>query len=197
MDLGSRYIKIDDTNHQLHDLPRPTLHPSSPKTWSHRSVPIQRQHDVSADYSARLSRPTSHLIFVNLSSLVLQSLPVHTTLSHSSFIYTHIWSFLFGAHSASFDPSFNMGQATQELLIPFLGALQASIAVLLTIFVGVIASQFQLIGASASKEISKVAVRLFLPALLIVNVGSQLHADTVSVLGVDCYQLPCRLSWTT
>ncbi|KAM0723181.1 hypothetical protein Q7P37_001381 [Cladosporium fusiforme] len=71
-----------------------------------------------------------------------------------------------------------MGQATQELLIPFLGALQASIAVLLTIFVGVIASQFQLIGANSSKEISKVAVRLFLPALLIVNVGSQLHADT-------------------
>ncbi|KAL1587011.1 hypothetical protein WHR41_04109 [Cladosporium halotolerans] len=71
-----------------------------------------------------------------------------------------------------------MGQATQELLIPFLGALQASVAVLLTIFAGVLASQFQLIGADSSKEISKVAVRLFLPALLIVNVGSQLHADT-------------------
>ncbi|GAB7325127.1 hypothetical protein MBLNU13_g09210t1 [Cladosporium sp. NU13] len=71
-----------------------------------------------------------------------------------------------------------MGQATEELLIPFLGALQASIAVLLTIFVGVIASQFQLIGIDSSKEISKVAVRLFLPALLIVNVGSQLHSDT-------------------
>lgn len=72
-----------------------------------------------------------------------------------------------------------MGQATEELLIPFLGALQASIAVLLTIFAGVIASQFQLIGVDSSKEISKVAVRLFLPALLIVNVGSQLHSDTV------------------
>lgn len=74
-----------------------------------------------------------------------------------------------------------MGQATQELLIPFLGALQASVAVLLTIFVGVISSQFQLISADASKQISKVAVRLFLPALLIVNVGSQLNADTVSL----------------
>lgn len=72
-----------------------------------------------------------------------------------------------------------MGRATQELLIPFLGALQASVAVLLTISVGVIASQFQLIGIDSSKEISKVAVRLFLPALLIVNVGSQLHSDTV------------------
>ena len=74
-----------------------------------------------------------------------------------------------------------MGQATEELLIPFLGALQASIAVLLTIFVGVIASQFQLIGVDSSKEISKVAVRLFLPALLIVNVGGQLHSDTVCI----------------
>ena len=74
-----------------------------------------------------------------------------------------------------------MGQATEELLIPFLGALQASIAVLLTIFVGVIASQFQLIGVDSSKEISKVAVRLFLPALLIVNVGGQLRSDTVCI----------------
>lgn len=74
-----------------------------------------------------------------------------------------------------------MGQATEELLIPFLGALQASVAVLLTIFVGVIATQFQLIGVDSSKEISKVAVRLFLPALLIVNVGGQLHSDTVCI----------------
>jgi len=78
-----------------------------------------------------------------------------------------------------------MGQATQELLIPFLGALQASVAVLLTILVGVIASQFQLIGIDSSKEISKVAVRLFLPALLIVNVGSQLHSDTVCFCSND------------
>ena len=78
-----------------------------------------------------------------------------------------------------------MGQATEELLIPFLGALQASVAVLLTIFVGVIASQFQLIGVDSSKEISKVAVRLFLPALLIVNVGSQLHSDTVCIF-INC-----------
>jgi hypothetical protein len=83
-----------------------------------------------------------------------------------------------------------MGQATQELLIPFLGALQASVAVLLTILVGVIASQFQLIGIDSSKEISKVAVRLFLPALLIVNVGSQLHSDTVC----SCSKNDCSLS---
>jgi len=66
-----------------------------------------------------------------------------------------------------------------DIVVPFLGALQASVAVLLTIAAGVIASQFQLIGETSSKEISKVAVRLFLPALLIVNVGEQLHAYTV------------------
>jgi predicted permease len=85
-----------------------------------------------------------------------------------------------------------MGQATQELLIPFLGALQASVAVLLTILVGVIASQFQLIGIDSSKEISKVAVRLFLPALLIVNVGSQLHSDTVCFCQEDLYHASRR-----
>jgi predicted permease len=83
-----------------------------------------------------------------------------------------------------------MGQATEELLIPFLGALQASVAVLLTIFVGVIASQFQLIGVDSSKEISKVAVRLFLPALLIVNVGSQLHSDTVCIMNTFIIACP-------
>ncbi|OQO12266.1 hypothetical protein B0A48_02907 [Cryoendolithus antarcticus] len=71
-----------------------------------------------------------------------------------------------------------MVQDASELIVPFLGALQASVAVLLTIFAGVVASQFQLIGETSSKEISKVCVRLFLPALLIVNVGSELHLDT-------------------
>lgn len=75
-----------------------------------------------------------------------------------------------------------MGSDASELIVPFLGALQASVAVLLTIFTGVLASQFQLIGEKSSKEISKVCVRLFLPALLIVNVGSQLHFETVGVV---------------
>lgn len=70
----------------------------------------------------------------------------------------------------------------QEILVPFLGALQASIAVLLTIFAGVIAAQFDLLTVSSAKEISKLCVKLFLPALLIVNVGSQLHLDTVGGL---------------
>jgi hypothetical protein len=65
-----------------------------------------------------------------------------------------------------------------EYLVPFLGALQASIAVLLTISVGVIAAQFRLLTESASKEISQVGINIFLPALLITNIGSQISLDT-------------------
>jgi len=67
----------------------------------------------------------------------------------------------------------------ESIIVPFLGALQASIAVLLTIAVGVIAAQFNLLSEKSSKDISKFCVRLALPALLIVNVGSQLHLSTV------------------
>ncbi|KAI9874853.1 MAG: hypothetical protein M1830_009202, partial [Pleopsidium flavum] len=68
--------------------------------------------------------------------------------------------------------------ASESLVTSFLGALQASLAVLLTIGYGVIAAQFDLLKGSSAKDISKVCVRLFLPALLITNVGSQLHLDT-------------------
>ncbi|KAI9795688.1 MAG: hypothetical protein M1835_005364 [Candelina submexicana] len=61
----------------------------------------------------------------------------------------------------------------------FLGSLQASLAVLLTIGYGVIASQFNILQESSAKDISKLCIRLFLPALLVSNVGSQLHHDTV------------------
>jgi predicted permease len=64
------------------------------------------------------------------------------------------------------------------LLPSFLGALQASLAVLLTISYGAVASRFNLLKESSSRDISKTCVRLFLPALLITNVGSELHADT-------------------
>jgi hypothetical protein len=64
------------------------------------------------------------------------------------------------------------------LLPSFLGALQASVAVLLTISFGAVASRFNLLKESSSRDISKTCVRLFLPALLITNVGSELHADT-------------------
>ncbi|KAK5120999.1 hypothetical protein LTR85_005783 [Meristemomyces frigidus] len=72
-----------------------------------------------------------------------------------------------------------MGEEAESFIVPFLGALQASIAVLLTIFVGVLAAQFNLLSEPSSKEISKFCVRMSLPALLIVNVGQQLHAETI------------------
>ncbi|RAL65249.1 hypothetical protein DID88_001355 [Monilinia fructigena] len=60
----------------------------------------------------------------------------------------------------------------------FLGALQASLTVLLTISYGVVASRFNLLKVPSTRDISKVAVRLFLPALLITSVGEELRADT-------------------
>jgi len=65
------------------------------------------------------------------------------------------------------------------ILPSFLGALQASLSVLLTISYGAIASRYNLLKESSSRDISKTCVRLFLPALLITNVGKELHADTV------------------
>jgi len=64
------------------------------------------------------------------------------------------------------------------VLPSFLGALQASLAVLLTISYGAVASRFILLKESSSRDISKTCVRLFLLALLITNVGAELHADT-------------------
>ncbi|OJD38594.1 membrane transporter [Diplodia corticola] len=65
-----------------------------------------------------------------------------------------------------------------SILTVFLAALQASVAVLLTIFYGAVAGNFNLISESSAKDISKTCVRLFLPALLIHNVGSQLSLDS-------------------
>lgn len=79
---------------------------------------------------------------------------------------------------------------SSELLEPFLGALQASFAVILTIAVGVLAAQFNLLSEPASKEISKFCVRLCLPALLIVNVGSQLKLETVRPSSINLFRHP-------
>ena len=65
-----------------------------------------------------------------------------------------------------------------ELLTSFLGAIQASLSVLLVISYGVIAAQFDILKGDSTKQISTLCVRMFLPALLITNVGSQLHAGT-------------------
>jgi predicted permease len=67
-----------------------------------------------------------------------------------------------------------MIMASNGLLPSFLGALQASLSVLLVIFYGVVAAQFKLLDGPTGKTISKVCVKMFLPALLITNLGSEL-----------------------
>jgi len=73
------------------------------------------------------------------------------------------------------------------LLASFLGALQASVSVLLTIVYGGIAASLGFLSESSAKDISQVCVNMFLPALLVYSVGSELNFETslryVPVLG--------------
>ncbi|KAI6381358.1 hypothetical protein MCOR25_001289 [Pyricularia grisea] len=61
----------------------------------------------------------------------------------------------------------------------FIGAIQASLSVLLTISYGVIASQFKLLNSDAGRQVSKACVKIFLPALLMTKLGAQLSIDVV------------------
>ncbi|KAJ5731624.1 uncharacterized protein N7483_006132 [Penicillium malachiteum] len=67
----------------------------------------------------------------------------------------------------------------QDLVAPFLGALQACVSVLLTMSYGIAARRLGLIHDAAINDMSGLAVKLFLPALIIVNLGEQLHWGTV------------------
>ncbi|KAK4445503.1 auxin efflux carrier [Podospora aff. communis PSN243] len=67
-----------------------------------------------------------------------------------------------------------------ELVTAFLAALQASGSVLLTIFYGLIAGQYGFLDSHAAKRMSQLGVSMLLPALLITNLGSQLHLDTAA-----------------
>lgn len=71
-----------------------------------------------------------------------------------------------------------MGLSSSELVVPFLGALQASFSVLLTIFFGVLTGQYGLLSPNSAKEVSRTCVRMFLPALLIYKIGSELNQET-------------------
>ncbi|KZF26271.1 hypothetical protein L228DRAFT_279503 [Xylona heveae TC161] len=68
--------------------------------------------------------------------------------------------------------------ADDGLLSSFLGALQASLSVILTILFGVIAAQFDLLNEKSTKQVSRLCVKLLLPCLLIAKVGSELHLST-------------------
>jgi predicted permease len=69
--------------------------------------------------------------------------------------------------------------APAGLLSSFLAAIQASLSVLLVIFYGILAARFKLLDSSSGKAISKVCVKMFLPALLLTKIGSELHLGSV------------------
>jgi auxin efflux carrier family protein len=73
---------------------------------------------------------------------------------------------------------------TGGLLNSLLAAIQASISVLLVIFYGVIAAKLKLLDGATGKIISKISVRMFLPALLFTKIGSQLHAGSAHQYGI-------------
>ena len=81
-----------------------------------------------------------------------------------------------------------MEEKNFDLLTPLLGALQASVSVLLTICYGVIARRLKLVNEEPVNEMSGISVKIFLPALLIVNLGSNLHLENalnyIPVLGM-------------
>lgn len=89
-----------------------------------------------------------------------------------------------------------MAGGAAEIFVPFLGALQASVSVLLTMIYGLAAAHFGLLEPVAARQISRTSVKMFLPALLIYNLGSQLHVDTiwryVPILGEFPEQQPPR-----
>lgn len=74
--------------------------------------------------------------------------------------------------------------APTGLVESFLGAIQASLSVLLVISYGGIAAWLNLLDGKNTKAISKICVRMFLPALLIVKIGSELHAESASRYGI-------------
>jgi auxin efflux carrier family protein len=64
------------------------------------------------------------------------------------------------------------------LLESFLAAIQASLSVLLVVSYGGIAAWLGMLDHTNTKAISKISVRMFLPALLITKIGSELHAGS-------------------
>ncbi|KAK1758944.1 auxin efflux carrier [Echria macrotheca] len=75
-----------------------------------------------------------------------------------------------------------------------IAAVQASLSVLLVIFYGGIAGWMGLLDHSSTKAISKIAVRMFLPALLVTKIGSELHSGSaIRYLIVFIWAILCHL----
>ena len=61
-----------------------------------------------------------------------------------------------------------------------LGAFQASFLMLLTLGYGVFAARWGIMSSGSAKDVSRLCVNLFLPALLITNVGSEANPHNVA-----------------
>lgn len=84
--------------------------------------------------------------------------------------------------------------ASTGLVESFVAAIQASLSVLLVIFYGGIAAWLGLLSPTNTKAISKVCVRLFLPALLFTKIGSELHSGSAHrYVVVLVWALVCHL----
>jgi predicted permease len=66
------------------------------------------------------------------------------------------------------------------LLSSFVAAIQASLSVLLVISYGGLAAKLGLLNSQHGKAISKICVKIFLPALLLVQIGSELHLGSAN-----------------
>jgi len=75
------------------------------------------------------------------------------------------------------------------LIVSFIGALQASLSVLLTLAYGLIAARYRLLKESSAKDVSKLCVNMFLPMLIVTNVGSQIDLNTLK----RYYPIMCAL----
>lgn len=91
-------------------------------------------------------------------------------------------------------PAVMSGNTVSSIVVPFLGAIQASISALLTVGVGVAAAQWGLLNNESSKHISGVCVKVFLPFLLIANLGEQLELDTVQLYVPILSKLPLPIT---
>lgn len=87
----------------------------------------------------------------------------------------------------------NMGSS--GFLSSLLAAVQASLSVLLVIFYGMLAAHFKLLDRSSGKAISKACVKMFLPALLLTKIGSELHVGSAyRYLAILIWAIFCHLA---
>ncbi|KAF5022729.1 hypothetical protein F66182_5277 [Fusarium sp. NRRL 66182] len=84
--------------------------------------------------------------------------------------------------------------SSSSILSTFVGAIQASASVLLTISYGVVAGQTRLLSVETGRQISKICIKMFLPALLVVNLAWALVYNFLSIafgfVLTKCLSLP-------